>query len=86
MANGYIPYQDFFGDLILFKVDLSNHHCMEITEVDVHAIDIANREEEMDDEDEEKEEDNYQVCEWPDTKGEIESKLRVVPTTVTCDI
>ena len=52
------PDQDFFGDLILFKVDLSNHHCMEITEVDVHAIDIANREEEMDDEDEEDPEDD----------------------------
>ena len=50
------PDQDFFGDLILFKVDLSNHHCMEITESDVHTIDIANREEEIDEDDEEKDE------------------------------
>ena len=32
------PNQDFFGDLILFKVDLNGHGCLEINEIDVHSI------------------------------------------------
>jgi DNA-directed RNA polymerase subunit M/transcription elongation factor TFIIS len=60
------PDQDFFGDLILFKVDLSNHHCLEITEIDVHAIDIANREEDIADEEEDNEEEEKEVSESED--------------------
>jgi hypothetical protein len=45
--------QDFFGDLILFKIDLSTHQILNINESDVSIIDIANREEEMEDDDDE---------------------------------
>jgi hypothetical protein len=46
------PNQDFFGDLILFKLDPKNYHFIDITESDIHTIDIAKREnEEEDDED-----------------------------------
>ena len=50
------PDQDFYGDLILFKVDLNTHKCMQITEVDVQTIDIAKRKDEI--EEEQCEEDN----------------------------
>jgi DNA-directed RNA polymerase subunit M/transcription elongation factor TFIIS len=50
------PDQDLYGDLILFKVDLNTHKCMQITEVDVQTIDIAKRKDEI--EEEQYEEDN----------------------------
>jgi hypothetical protein len=49
------PDQDFFGDLILFKVDLNGHACLEINEIDVHSIDIAKREADLDEEAEDEE-------------------------------
>jgi DNA-directed RNA polymerase subunit M/transcription elongation factor TFIIS len=54
------PNQDFFGDLILFKIDLNGHKCLNITEVDVQTIDIANREEEVEEDlgEEDENEDN----------------------------
>ena len=45
------PEQDFFGDLVLFKINPSGHKCLDINESDVHTIDIANREEEDDEDD-----------------------------------
>jgi DNA-directed RNA polymerase subunit M/transcription elongation factor TFIIS len=44
------PDQDFYGDLILFKVDLNGHKCMDISEIDIQTIDIAKREDEIDEE------------------------------------
>jgi len=38
------PDQDFFGDLILFKIDLNGYKIIDISEVDIQTIDIANRE------------------------------------------
>jgi len=54
------PNQDFFGDLILFKIDLNGHKCLNITEVDVQTIDIANREDEVEEDlgDEDENDDN----------------------------
>jgi DNA-directed RNA polymerase subunit M/transcription elongation factor TFIIS len=49
------PGEDFFGDLILFKIDPTNHQILYISENDVHTIDIANREDEIDEDDEEEE-------------------------------
>ena len=45
------PNQDFFGDLILFKLDPKNYHFIDITESDIHTIDIAKRENEEEDDD-----------------------------------
>jgi DNA-directed RNA polymerase subunit M/transcription elongation factor TFIIS len=60
------PNQDFFGDLILFKIDLNGHKCLNITEIDVQTIDIANREDDVEDDlaeedenDENEENDEY---------------------------
>jgi DNA-directed RNA polymerase subunit M/transcription elongation factor TFIIS len=49
------PEQDFFGDLILFKIDLSTHQILNINENDVSIIDIAKREEEIEEDDDEEE-------------------------------
>jgi DNA-directed RNA polymerase subunit M/transcription elongation factor TFIIS len=46
------PDQDFYGDLILFKVDLNGHKCMPINEIDIQTIDIAKREDDVDEEEE----------------------------------
>ena len=51
------PDQDFFGDLILFKINPAGHKCIDISEYDVHTIDIANREEFEDDDPNESEEE-----------------------------
>jgi DNA-directed RNA polymerase subunit M/transcription elongation factor TFIIS len=40
------PDQDFYGDMILFKVDPSGHNCKNIAESDLDNIDFAKREEE----------------------------------------
>jgi len=55
------PDQDFYGDLILFKVEPETHQCLEINEIDVQTIDIANREEEIDEDtnEYENEEEDY---------------------------
>jgi len=47
------PDQDFYGDLILFKVDPTGHHYQPLTEDDIINIDIAKREEENEEEEEE---------------------------------
>ena len=50
------PDQDFFGDLILFKVDPTGHHYQQISEEDIINIDLAKRED-LDEEEEEEEDD-----------------------------
>jgi hypothetical protein len=49
------PEQDFFGDLILFNIDLSTHQILNINENDVSIIDIAKREEDIEEDDDEEE-------------------------------
>jgi DNA-directed RNA polymerase subunit M/transcription elongation factor TFIIS len=52
------PDQDLFGDLILFKVDLTAHQCLEINFSDVSTIDIAKREDDFEEEEETEETEN----------------------------
>jgi DNA-directed RNA polymerase subunit M/transcription elongation factor TFIIS len=52
------PDQDLFGDLILFKVDLTAHQCLEINFSDVSTIDIAKREDDFEEDEENDETEN----------------------------
>ena len=52
------PDQDLFGDLILFKVDLTAHQCLVINFSDVSTIDIAKREDDFEEDEENEETEN----------------------------
>lgn len=71
------PDQDFFGDLILFKVDLTAHKCLIINFSDVSTIDIAKRDDDFE-EDEEENEDTENKDEYEsgsdDEKGKDENE------------
>ena len=65
------PDQDFYGDLILFKVDLNGHKCMPINQIDIQTIDIAKREDDV-----EEEEDDNQNEEDDEEYGSDEEKVK----------
>ncbi len=71
------PDQDFFGDLILFKLDLNGYKILDISEVDVQTIDIANREDDVEEdiaEDEEEAEDEDVSDEEKEKEKEVEEE------------
>jgi DNA-directed RNA polymerase subunit M/transcription elongation factor TFIIS len=71
------PDQDFFGDLILFKVDLTTHKCIEINFSDVSTIDIAKRDDDIDNQDDEEETDDTEHKDEYESESEEEKEKDV---------
>uniref|UniRef100_A0A6C0E7N8 TFIIS-type domain-containing protein n=1 Tax=viral metagenome TaxID=1070528 RepID=A0A6C0E7N8_9ZZZZ len=72
------PDQDFYGDIILFKIDPLGHNCQPIIGDDLNNIDLAKKDDEYNDDDEQIEEEIIN----DDDDDEIEQQEKPIPDEI----